>query len=125
MAKPPNYIHTFGAHRSSRVSNDMDCELVLKVRIAVKMYETMCKKVFLHVCCKLLDKVCARVCPTDLKGQLISKAKSTVFIRTKKRTKIFYFSLEDILLCGFEPHSRKYFFSEMFITFSFELKKAF
>ena len=45
------------------------------------------------------------------KGQLISKANSTVFIWNKKWTNFFfYFCPEDILLRGFEPHSRKYVF---------------
>ena len=44
----------------------------------------------------------------NVKGQLISKANSAVFIWTKKQMKtFFYFCPEDILLRGFEPHSRK------------------
>ena len=56
-------------------------------------------------------KIPGAVLVLPAKGQLISKANSTVFTWTKKRTKIFfYFCPEDILLRGFKPHSRKYVF---------------
>ena len=51
------------------------------------------------------------LCNAFTKGQLISKANSIVFAWSKNRIKIFfYFSPEDILLPGFEPHWRKYVF---------------